>query len=108
MVTNTPIRFGIIGAAGRGSSFARSLRANPATELTALCDLRAEPLLLGEAALVEQVGQFRASQALLDRRDEVINDLPIIDRLPRDAFLTQHGPERGGSIRGCQSGRVLP
>jgi predicted dehydrogenase len=51
VVTNTPIRFGIIGAAGRGSSFARSLRANPATELTALCDLRAEPLAANAAEL---------------------------------------------------------
>ncbi|HJP30913.1 MAG TPA: Gfo/Idh/MocA family oxidoreductase [Candidatus Latescibacteria bacterium] len=38
------VRFGIIGAAGRGNSYVRALRANPATELTALCDLRTEQL----------------------------------------------------------------
>ena len=36
------IRFGIVGAAGRGNSFVRAIRANPATELTALCDIREE------------------------------------------------------------------
>lgn len=50
-MVNTPIRFGIIGAAGRGNSFVRSLRANPSTELTALCDLRAEQLAANAAEL---------------------------------------------------------
>ena len=36
------IRFGIIGAAGRGSSYVRTLQAHAATEITALCDIRAE------------------------------------------------------------------
>ncbi len=44
------IRFGIVGAAGRGNSFVRSIMANPATELTALCDLRAAQV---EASAVE-------------------------------------------------------
>ncbi len=36
------IRFGIVGAVGRGSSYTRALSAHPATELTALCDIRLE------------------------------------------------------------------
>ncbi len=36
------IRFGIIGAVGRGSSFMRTLQNHSATELTALCDIRVE------------------------------------------------------------------
>jgi predicted dehydrogenase len=39
---NEKIRFGIIGAAGRGNSFVRSLEANPTTEIAALCDIREE------------------------------------------------------------------
>ena len=57
------IRFGIVGAAGRGNSFVRSLRAHPATELTALCDVRAEPLQANAAELgVEHT--FTEAQAL--------------------------------------------
>ena len=37
-----PLRFGIIGAAGRGSSFVRALLAHPRTVVTALCDVRQE------------------------------------------------------------------
>ena len=39
-MTGDIIRFGIVGAAGRGNSYVRSLQANPATELVALCDIR--------------------------------------------------------------------
>ncbi len=42
------IRFGIIGAVKRGSSFVRALQAHPAAELVALCDIQEE--LLEEAA----------------------------------------------------------
>ena len=51
-----PIRFGIIGAAGRGNSFVRTLQAHPATDLVALCDIRAEEVRRNAAeAGVEQV-----------------------------------------------------
>ena len=45
------IRFGIVGAAGRGNSFVRSIQANPATELTALCDLRTDAVAASAAEL---------------------------------------------------------
>lgn len=35
------IRFGIVGAAGRGSSYVRTLQAHADTEIAALCDIRA-------------------------------------------------------------------
>ena len=38
------IRFGIIGVAGRGSSYLGTLQAHAATEITALCDIRAEEM----------------------------------------------------------------
>ena len=59
------IRFGIIGAAGRGNSFVRSLEANPATAIAALCDLREEEVRARGAELgVEQV--FTSDEALFD------------------------------------------
>jgi predicted dehydrogenase len=45
------IRFGIVGAAGRGNSFVQSIQANPATELTALCDLHADAVATSAAKL---------------------------------------------------------
>ncbi len=59
------IRFGIIGAAGRGNSFVQSLRANPATLLTALCDVRPTPLAQHAAELgLEHT--FTDAAAMLD------------------------------------------
>ena len=45
------IGFGIIGAAGRGSSYVRTLQAHAATEITALCDIRAEEVRQNAADL---------------------------------------------------------
>ena len=45
------IRFGIIGAAGRGNSYVRTLQAHAATEITALCDIREEELRHNAAEL---------------------------------------------------------
>ena len=64
MGTDT-IRFGIIGAAGRGSSFVRSLMANPATRIAALCDIREEEVRKNAAELeIEHV--FTDAEELLD------------------------------------------
>jgi predicted dehydrogenase len=38
------IRFGIIGAMGRGAGYVRALEANPNTEITAMCDIKEEQL----------------------------------------------------------------
>lgn len=59
------IRFGILGAAGRGSGFVPALLAHPATEITALCDLRAEAVARYAAELgVEQI--FADADDMLD------------------------------------------
>ena len=77
------IRFGIIGAAGRGNSFVQALRANPATELTALCDVRLEPLQANAAELgVEHA--FTDAGELLDSGavDAVILGTPMPWHVP--------------------------
>ena len=59
------IRFGIIGAVGRGSSFTRSLKANPRASIAALCDIRTERLATSAAELdVEHT--FADAEAMLD------------------------------------------
>jgi len=59
------IRFGIIGAVGRGGSFTRSLTANPGASITALCDIRAERLE-ASAAELEVEHTFADAEAMLD------------------------------------------
>jgi len=49
---HTPLRVGIVGAAGRGASFFSAFTHNPNTRLTALCDLNAE----GVRATAAEVG----------------------------------------------------
>lgn len=62
------IRFGIIGAAGRGNSFVRSLQANPATRVAALCDVREEEVRArGQELGVDLV--FTEAEALFDSGD---------------------------------------
>ena len=78
------IRFGIIGAAGRGNSFVRSLQANPATTVAALCDIRADEVRTrGEELGVEHV--FTDAEALLDsgRIDAVVIGTPMQFHAPQ-------------------------
>ena len=59
------IRFGVIGATGRGSGFIPTLMAHPATEIAALCDIRREEVEQHAAELgVEQV--FTDAGEMLD------------------------------------------
>ncbi|MGD9518441.1 MAG: Gfo/Idh/MocA family protein [Armatimonadota bacterium] len=44
MASSELLRFGIIGAVGRGAGFVRALHANPQTCITALCDIQEEVL----------------------------------------------------------------
>jgi predicted dehydrogenase len=44
MTDNDKIRFGVIGSVRRGGSFVTNLLANPAAQITALCDIQAEQL----------------------------------------------------------------
>jgi predicted dehydrogenase len=89
-MTNTPIRFGIIGAAGRGNSFVRALRANPATTLVALCDVRAEQLAASAAELdVEHT--FTDAGALISSAtvDAVVVGTPMQFHAPQAILALQ-------------------
>ena len=59
------IRFGIIGAIGRGSSFVRALDVNPNTEITALCDIR-EDELRKRAEELEVEHAFTDAEEMMD------------------------------------------
>ena len=59
------IRFGIIGAAGRGNSYIRSLQANPATEITALCDI-SEEKVKAHAIELDIAHVFTDAETMLD------------------------------------------
>lgn len=86
------IRFGIIGAAGRGNSFVQALGANPATELTALCDVRREPLEANAAELgVEHA--FTDAGELLDSGavDAVIIGTPMQWHAPQAILALERG-----------------
>ena len=85
------IRFGIIGAAGRGNSFVRSLRANPATELTALCDLRSEPLVANAAELgVEHIFTDAGELIRSDVVDAVVVGTPMQFHAPQAILALEH------------------
>ena len=86
------IRFGIIGAAGRGNSFARSLKANPATEIAALCDIREEQVRKNAAELgVEQV--FTDAEAMCDsgKVDAVVIGTPMQFHAPQAIMALERG-----------------
>jgi predicted dehydrogenase len=72
------IRFGIVGAVGRGSSYTRALAAHPATKLTALCDIRmAEAQESTEALGVDAV--FGDVEEMLDsgKVDAIVIGTPM-------------------------------
>ena len=78
------VRFGIVGAVGRGNSYVRSLLANPSTEITALCDVRLEEAQHAAAELgVEHV--FDSMDALLEAAvvDAVVIGTPMQFHAPQ-------------------------
>lgn len=90
-MTNEPIRFGIIGAAGRGNSFVRTLRANPATELTALCDLRGEQLAANAAELdVEHTFLDAGEMVRSGLVDAVVVGTPMQFHAPQAILALEH------------------
>jgi len=72
------IRFGIIGAVGRGHSYARALGANPATQLAALCDIR-EEAAKKSAEELEVGAVFSDAEQMLDsgKVDAVVIGTPM-------------------------------
>ncbi|MEW6756408.1 MAG: Gfo/Idh/MocA family oxidoreductase [Candidatus Latescibacterota bacterium] len=84
------LRFGIIGAAGRGSSYVRTLQAHPATCITALCDVREEAVRASALELgVEHV--FTDAAAMLDsgRVDAVVIGTPMQFHAPQAILALQ-------------------
>lgn len=83
-MTDTPIRFGIIGAVKRGSSFVRALRAHSQAKLVALCDIQEEKLT--EAAEELEIDlTFTSDQAMLETGeiDAVIVATPMPLHVPQ-------------------------
>ena len=91
-MTNECIRFGIVGAAGRGNNFVRNLQANPATRLVALCDIRAEEVRKNAADLdVEHV--FTDAEAMFDSGliDAVVIGTPMHFHAPQAIAAIERG-----------------
>ena len=91
MVTEQ-IRFGIIGAVKRGGSYAASLQANPASRITALCDITAEQLAQSAAELgVEHT--FADAEAMLDSGlvDAVVIGTPMHFHAPQAIMSMERG-----------------
>ena len=81
---NPIIRFGIIGAAGRGGGFAGALQAHPATKITALCDIREEQLKQNAEALGVK-HTFTNAEEMLDsgEMDAVVVGTPMHFHVPQ-------------------------
>ena len=103
------VRFGIVGAAGRGNSFVRGLEAHPAARITALCDLREERVRQNAAEIgVENV--FTDYEEMLDSRqvDAVVVGTPMhfhapqaIEALDRDIHVLSE-VTAGVSVEECR------
>jgi predicted dehydrogenase len=86
------IRCGIIGAAGRGNSYVRVLRGNPATELVALCDVRQQQVRHNATELeIEHV--FTDAEAMLDSGliDAVVIGTPMHFHAPQAILALVRG-----------------
>lgn len=91
-MTGERIRFGIIGAAGRGSSFVRTLQAHPRTEIAALCDIREEAVRQNAAELgVAHV--FTEAEAMLDAGlvEAVVIGTPMQFHAPQAIMALERG-----------------
>ncbi len=89
-MTVDSIRFGIIGAAGRGNSFARSLQAHPNTVVNALCDIQEEAVRTHAAEIdVEHV--FTDAEAMLDSGvvDAVVVGTPMHLHAPQSIMALE-------------------
>jgi predicted dehydrogenase len=103
------IRFGIIGAAGRGNSFVRAIQAHPSGEVTALCDIREEQARqnakdLGVQHVFADAGKMLASGKI----DAVVVGTPMHYHVPqailaleRDLHVISEVPA-GVSIEECR------
>jgi predicted dehydrogenase len=78
------VRFGIIGAAGRGNSFVRTLTAHPQTTVSALCDVRQEEVV-AHATELGITNVFFDAEAMLDSGtvDAVVIGTPMQVHAPQ-------------------------
>ena len=86
------IRFGIIGAVKRGGSYVASLQANPASCITALCDISTEQLATNAAELgIEHT--FENAEAMLDSGlvDAVVIGTPMHFHTPQAIMALDRG-----------------
>lgn len=92
MVASDALRFGIIGAVRRGSSFVRTLQAHPQAELVALCDIQ-EQLLRERAGELGVELVFTDAEAMLDSGavDAVIISTPMPLHVPQSIMALQRG-----------------
>ena len=86
------LRFGIVGAVGRGSSFVASLQAHAGGELVAMCDVQAE-LLAQRAAEVGVSQTFADAEAMFDSGaiDAVILGTPMPLHVPHAVLALDRG-----------------
>jgi len=109
MARDKCIRFGIIGAVGRGGGFVNAIQAHPGAELVAMCDIQPDRLR-EKAAEVGVKLLFTDAEAMLDSGeiDAVIVGTPMplhvpqsIMALERDIHVLSEVPA-GVSIEECR------
>lgn len=91
-MSNDLVRFGIVGAVGRGSSFVRTLQAHSSASLVAMCDIR-EDLLRERAAEIEVKLTFTEAEAMFDSGeiDAVILGTPMPLHVPHAILALDRG-----------------
>lgn len=92
MRTDKIIRFGIIGAVGRGSSFVNMLRSHPNTEVVAVCDIRED--VLRERAVEAEVGLlFTDAEKMMESGEveAVIVGTPMPLHVPQGIMALERG-----------------
>ncbi len=78
------IRFGIVGAVGRGNSYVRALSAHPATAITALCDIRLE-------AAQQSAGEIGVDHVFADVEEMLVAG--VVDAVVIGTPMQFHAPQ---------------
>jgi predicted dehydrogenase len=87
-----PIRFGIIGAMGRGAGFVNALIANPNTRLVAMCDIREERLRQRASELDIPFAFTDAEEMITSGEiDAVVVATPMPLHAPQSIMALEHG-----------------
>jgi len=99
-----PIRLGIVGVVGRGQDFIDAIAANPQAQLTAVCDLQAEPMAR-IAAGAEVGGRYTEYERMLDEAslDAVIIATPMPLHVPQAITALERGLHVFSEVSACVS-----